>query len=347
MKKIVSLLLFVYFVVNQGVAQDFQFSQFYASPLTLNPALTGAFSGKYRVGLVYRDQWTKITPVPYKTISSGIDLRFELDQKRKAKDVISVGMVFASDKTDVFNFNSNQIMVSGAFTKALSNDNTQFLTLGIQGAVAQRNLSFDNLDFPNEFNGTNNFNLPSYEKFPFNNFAYGDLATGLNYAISPKRGTSYTVGLAMHHILQPNISFFEEEKCGTSVLRRKYTAHINAQIPTGLRTQISPRLLFQTQGKHSALSLGTNFRIQFSDYDGSKALHVGTWARAVRNVPNKIGFDSAVAMMGFEFYNFLLGFSYDLNLKAVSNYNRTQSAFEVTLGYLGNYENDAILCPKF
>ncbi len=66
---------------------------------------------------------------------------------------------------------------------------------------------------------------------------------------------------------------FRLKKGGISVLRRKYTAHINAQIPTGLRTQISPRLLFQTQGRNSA--------------------------------------------------------------------------FEVTLGYLGNYENDAILCPKF
>ena len=40
----------------QGSAQDFQFSQFYAAPLYLNPALTG-ISQETRMGSVYRKQW--------------------------------------------------------------------------------------------------------------------------------------------------------------------------------------------------------------------------------------------------------------------------------------------------
>ncbi len=346
MKKIFLLLSFVYLTVNQLVAQDFHFSQFYASPLTLNPALTGAFSGKYRVSTVYRDQWRSVTPVPLKTFSGAIDLRFELDQKKTAKDVISVGMVFASDKTDVFNFNSNQIALSTAFTKALTNDNTQFLSIGLQGGLGQRNLSFDNLNFPNEFNGTDAYNLPSYEKYPFNNFAYGDLSTGINYVIAPRRGQSYHIGIAAHHLLEPRISFFAEDKGGITHLARKYSAHFNMQLPIGLRTQISPRLLIQKQGNHIQANVGTNFRLQFNDY-GSTAMHVGGWVRAVRSTPTKIGLDAAVAMVGFEFNNFLLGFSYDLNIRSISSFNRAQGAFELSLGYLGDYDNDTILCPKF
>ena len=348
MKKIFFALLATYCIVNQAVAQDPHFSQFYASPLTLNPALTGAFSGKYRVSMVYRDQWRSVTPVPTQTSTGAIDLRFELDQKRTSKDVVNVGMVFVNDKTNVFNFNTNQLMVSAGFTKALTNDNTQFLTAAIQGGVGQKNVNFDNLNFPDEFNGVSQYNFPSNEvgKLPLNNFSYGDLAAGLNYVIAPRRGVTYHIGLAAHHLAQPTISFFEADKGGTATLKRRYVAHFNAAIPINSRTQISPRFMFQAQGKHAELNVGTNFRLQFSDY-GTTAVHVGGWVRAVRNTPTKVGFDAAVAMVGFEFNNFLLGLSYDLNLRSVSTFKQGQSAFEISLGYLGDYDNDAILCPKF
>src|SRR5215469_6509866 len=41
-------------------AQDPGFSQFFASPLTLNPALTGKFNGVVRVAGNYRNQWPAI-----------------------------------------------------------------------------------------------------------------------------------------------------------------------------------------------------------------------------------------------------------------------------------------------
>ena len=346
MKKVFLALLATYCIVNQAIAQDPHFSQFYASPLTLNPALTGAFSGKYRVSMVYRDQWRSVSPVPLQTATGAIDLRFELDQKRNSKDVINVGMVFVNDKTNVYNFNTNQLMVSAGFTKALTNDNTQFLTAAFQGGVGQKNVNFDNLNFQDEFDGTSKFNRATFEKYPLNNFAYGDLAAGINYVLAPRRGVTYHIGVAAHHLTQPKISFFEADKGGTATIRRKYVAHINAAIPINSRTQISPRLMFQTQGQHAEVSAGTNFRLQFNDY-GTTAMHLGTWARAARNTPTKVGLDAVVAMAGFEFNNFLLGFSYDINLRSVSTFQQGQGAFEISLGYLGDYDNDAILCPKF
>jgi Type IX secretion system membrane protein PorP/SprF len=41
-------------------AQDPQFVQFYASPLQLNPAMTGVHPGKWRVIANYREQWNSI-----------------------------------------------------------------------------------------------------------------------------------------------------------------------------------------------------------------------------------------------------------------------------------------------
>ena len=47
-------------VVVVVTAQDPHFSQFFSSPLTLNPAFTGKFFGTYRVAGNYRNQWPTI-----------------------------------------------------------------------------------------------------------------------------------------------------------------------------------------------------------------------------------------------------------------------------------------------
>src|SRR6185437_7654822 len=49
-----------YFIPGPATAQDPAFSQFFASPLSLNPALTGKFNGSVRVAGNYRNQWPQI-----------------------------------------------------------------------------------------------------------------------------------------------------------------------------------------------------------------------------------------------------------------------------------------------
>jgi hypothetical protein len=56
MKKNLLLFLFVWLFIFPVKAQDFHYSQFYAAPLYLNPALTGS-TELSRVGVNYRKQW--------------------------------------------------------------------------------------------------------------------------------------------------------------------------------------------------------------------------------------------------------------------------------------------------
>ena len=96
-KLLISIFFLVFFFEIQ--AQDRLFSQFYASPLTLNPALTGAFEGKFRVSSIYRDQWRKALDEPYQTFSSALDLRWRMGkEKSRLKDHASVGVMFFQDK---------------------------------------------------------------------------------------------------------------------------------------------------------------------------------------------------------------------------------------------------------
>ena len=77
------------------------------------------------------------------------------------------------------------------------------------------------------------------------------------------------------------------------------------------------------------------------------ALHLGGWVRPVRDELDEFGIDAVVAMIGVEYSNVLFGFSYDANLNDLTNSRQGQGAFEISVAYLGEYENDAVLCPKF
>ena len=342
------ILVFVAFCLaapQKAAAQDKHFTQFYASPLTLNPAMTGNFEGRYRVGAIYRDQWRKVLDNPIRSYAMAGDFRFAARKKQVRKDAVGLGLMFFNDKVSVIDFNTTQIAVSLAYHKALDVNDRQFLSLGFQGGATQRNVNYESLNFHDEFDGLSGYNLPTAENLPENNFSYADFNFGLNYSARFERYGAVFVGLAAHHFTQPTISFYGNGAEGDK-LYTKYSGQFSATIPMTKdgRVSLLPRFLLAMQGPHMEINAGSNLRLAFGKYGGS-AVHFGGWARTVRN-DNGVGLDAVVALMGIELNSVLVGMSYDLNLRALQAGQR-QSAFELSITYLGNYESEEILCPKF
>ncbi len=350
-----AILSFFFLITTTSIfGQDQHFTQFYASPLTLNPSLSGAFSGRYRLAMLYRDQWRNVLDNPYVTMGAALDMRFGLDSRRKqTNDSFGAGVQFFSDRVPSIDFATNQINLSGAFHKSLSKANNQFLSIGAQVGIAQRNINYERINFGDQFNGNDGYTEPTSEILPENNFSYGDIGVGLHYSYAPRKSVGVFAGVAMHHVLEPQVSFFIDrndndgvEFNGDNTLLRKYTAHLGLQIPIGERVQILPRGLVHLQGSHLVANAGSNVRFLVNDINGI-ALHVGGWARAVGNEDNSFAMNVAVAMLGLEFNNVLVGFSYDANLDYLNFTNRRQGAFEISIAFLGQYENETVLCPKF
>ncbi len=344
MKKILLYALFSMTLLSSLRAQDQQFTQFYASPLMLNPGLTGAFEGRYRVSTIYRDQWRKVLDNPIRTFTVASDLRFKAPGKRVYDDAIGLGIMFFNDKVSVVDFSTTQIALSLAYHKSLGPDNRQFLSLGIQGGLTQRNVNYESLAFQDEFDGLVGYVLPTGELLPENNFSYPDLNVGLNYSARFGRSGAVFAGVAMHHVTQPEVTFYKNGAPGEK-LHRRLSAQVSANIPVGKsKTSFLPRVLFAQQGPHMQMNAGANFRTALGKY-GTTALHLGGWVRPVRN-QDSFGLDAVVAMVGVEISNVLFGLSYDLNPNALS-FGQRQGAFEISIAYLGEYQNEEILCPKF
>src|SRR5205809_7766102 len=76
-------------------AQDPHFSQFFSSPLTLNPAFTGKFSGSWRLAANHRDQWPSI-PKAYVTTSASLDFPI-LKSRVPEQDILGGGISGLTD----------------------------------------------------------------------------------------------------------------------------------------------------------------------------------------------------------------------------------------------------------
>ena len=165
------------------------------------------------------------------------------------------------------------------------------------------------------------------------------------------------MGVGIHHFLTPSVGFYARQEglidFPEDPLDAKLSLQVSGSIPLSERYSIAPRLIAAVQGPHSKVDAGTTLRIGLGELQDF-ALHIGGFARMVTNTTDRntsidvqpAAFDvpTAVAMVGIEYSNILFGFSYDLHLQDVGF---GQNAFEISVAYLGEYEDDLLLCPKF
>ena len=106
MKKIIVIIISVVVCIFPIHAQDIHFSQYYANPLNLNPALTGYMAGDQRLNINYRNQWARIIN-PYKTLSVSYDQHFF--RKKMTRSWFGGGIQILSDQAGTSKLSNNKI----------------------------------------------------------------------------------------------------------------------------------------------------------------------------------------------------------------------------------------------
>ena len=119
-------------------AQDPNFSQFFASPLTLNPAMTGKFDGLYRVAGNYRNQWPTINNA-FVTYTASLDGHILADRIPEW-DQFGVGIMGFSDKSGNGVLQNNYAALSLAYHKALDENGWHQIGVGFQGTYLNKRL---------------------------------------------------------------------------------------------------------------------------------------------------------------------------------------------------------------
>ena len=120
-------------------AQDIHFSQYYAQPMLLNPALSGLNTCDYRVGAIFRAQWFSLTTGnTYRTTSAFADMA--VFKPMKGTNFLGAGISFYSDQAGDLNYSTNQVDLSLAYHIILDKNTKQSFSIGLQGGFAHKSL---------------------------------------------------------------------------------------------------------------------------------------------------------------------------------------------------------------
>lgn len=336
-KKIVSLIACALYLVPCVFAQDLHFAQFFNSPLTTNPANTGFIpDGDYRLGINYRNQWSSIMTLPYKTMSAFGDA--QVMKNRFENGWIGLGGVILKDVAGSGSLSSTKVYGSVAYHQMMGY--SSLLSLGFNVGYANKQINSANLKFPDQFDGQFFDNkLPTSVVLDRYNISYLDMQVGMNYAYFPTENVYVNGGFSAQHVNKPRESFFTSSDISNRVPVR-YIGFLNGSFKLNDMVILNPNIYYTTQAKAMEVVGGVNAHYNVSG-DGTYQLIGGLYYRYKEAVIPLVG-------LGWHDYSFM--FSYDATVSSLKNFNNSRGAFEFSLirqGIINPNGNRITPCPTF
>lgn len=336
------LTVFVVLFTFHAFAQDIHFSQYYASPLTLNPALTANINGVFRANFNYRNQWFTIpvlnSVAPYQTYQASVDA--PILRERLGNDGFGFGGTFYADRAGDGALTTYCGMVSIAYHKAVDRFGRGRVSLGLQAGVVSKQVKFSDLIFESQLDNFGwNPALSNGENFTNRNIIYPDVNIGAMWTHAPKEMWRYYLGFSMNHLSRPKESFLGDAR---NRLNYRYNVQAGMEIflDNNYDFSISPTFLFMMQSNAQQYNFGLGVNYWIND---DVAIFGGGFYRVM---------DAVIFNLGVEFFNTRVGLSYDINHSSLKAASRAQGAVEVSLIYVFKKERPRSIqnekyCPYF
>lgn len=337
MKKIFSTLLGCVALVSVSNAQDPNFSQFFASPMTLNPALTGKFDGVYRIAGNFRNQWPTILNA-YETKTASVD--FGIMKNRLADiDQLGIGVLGVTDRAGDGVLVTNYAGLSVSFHKGLDENGYHQVGAGFQGTYVNKRLDVTKVYFEDQLTPLG-FTGVTSEIFTNKqvNVSYVDVNAGVLYNGSTNGYNNFYIGASMYHINRPKETF----KGGNYLLSARTTLQAGGKIPVGPYNYLHFAANHSIQAKAHNTLVGGAFSLNVNqNEDNPTNIYLGGWYR--------FG-DAAIPYLGLEFNGLLIGATYDVNTSSLKTASNSRGGIEVSLIFIKKPSDpDArkLNCPRF
>lgn len=337
MKRVILLLILVV-AGKTFYGQDPNFSQFFVSPLTLNPALTGKFEGDLRIAGNYRNQWPSINNA-YKTATVSADAAV-MKNRLGAIDRWGVGVLALTDKTGNGILNNNYLALSTAYHKGIDEDGYHQIGVGFQGVFAQSKLDGTRLQLGDQLTTDGTWENPSND--PLSNRVliknYFDVSAGILYNGATNDWNNFYAGVSMYHINKPKESFSDM----LFYLNPRYTLQAGGSFLITPSTYLHLSALHSNQAKSVNTVFGgaVAFNLTNDTYHPT-SLYLGSWLRWK---------DGIIPYVGLELNEFRFGMSYDINTSSLKPASNMRGGVELSLIYIKQRADRSgrnIRCPKF
>lgn len=325
MRKFITVIFYILalwpLVLEQVVAQDPLFTQFYSTPVYLNPAFSGT-TDHYRVATVYRREWAQ---VPRALETNLLSFEYNLEKLNSG-----VGLLVMNDRSGNLGVQANYVALSYAYQVGLSD--TWQLRFGLSGGVIGKNANFNRYTFGDAIDSGGG----TLESLGGRQGVVPDLSAGA-LAFSEK----WWLGFAYHHLNQPSST---QPDLNYRVPGR-VSLHTGARLSVGAAYPnkfLSPALLFQSQGGNSQLDLGLN--VQYASFV------FGAWYRGLpvlKGADLLPAQDALAFLTGFQFDAWWIGYSYDLALGGRAGVSGGSHEISIVLEPFTQRSRSKILCPAF
>ncbi|MDI1354673.1 MAG: PorP/SprF family type IX secretion system membrane protein [bacterium] len=328
-------IIFLLHLAITAMAQEPQFTQFYAAPMYLNPAFTG-HTYEHRFTANYRNQWPSVKTA-YKTYMATYD--YNISNLNSG-----IGGFVLQDHAGTSRLVTTQTGLNLAYRFKVKKHAE--IRAGMMIAMTTKKLDNTTLVFNDQLisGGAPGSSADAKSVEPV---TYLDLGAGLLF-----NSTNYWFGIAAKHINQPNNSMAGNTEALPVYLDihggYRYIISAKGAGRTDLQEFVSASFHFRKEQNYSQLDLGAYYFKSF--------LNVGLWYRGLPfkhyqpGYPNR---ESIAVLLGLEIpdKNFRIGYSYDITISHLGITN-TQGAHEVSLVYeiaKKRKKNKHVLvsCPKF
>lgn len=292
---------------------DPHFSQYYVYPSWLNPALTGAFDGSYRVSGIYRSQWGNISP--FKTYGAAADFSTEKN--------INYGVSVLHQEASSGGYQYTTGYANIAYTGVkFGNGDFQRITFGFQGGVIQRQFNLNKMTWGDQWNPVTGYNPNTQTADVLNRTSATsfDMGAGaLYFDAKPGKKANLYAGFSASHITQPDDKFSSKSDAKLPI---RWTAHAGVRFNLSNELSITPNALYLRQGTAEEKMLGAYAQIKATSID----LLLGANYR----------FKDAISpYVGFTYRNMVLGASYDINTSDLGRMINGTNSFEISLSFFG------------
>ncbi len=331
MRKSLRITLLLLLPALAGQAQvDPHFTQYYVYPAWLNPALTGAFDGQYRVSGIYRSQWGNIVS-PF--VTPGFSLEFTTEKN------INLGISVLNQRAGNGGYNYTTAYGNISYTGLrFGPGETKRVSFGFQAGMIQRRFDRDKLTFGDQWNPITGYN-PSNQTadvFTRTKSTKLDAAFGIMYFDAmPGKKSNIFAGASLSHLTE-----FDDEfsGSGTQVFPMRFTAHGGIRFAVNDVFSVTPNFLFLDQGSANETMLGA-----YGQYKVNAATDFMLGANYRIN-------DAISPFVGFTHKGLMMGLSYDINTSELGKLSNGANSFEISLTFIGKKKTKTpeieFVCPR-
>jgi type IX secretion system PorP/SprF family membrane protein len=322
-KRINKIFFLVFSWIPLGLlSQDIHISQFWLSPVAINPAAAGFFDGDIRLGIYNRTQWRAITKA-YQTV--GVAGDFPLVKRPGKQDLFGMGVSLDYDQAGDSKYTTIQGNLMLSYAHALTSRNNHFLMGGIMLGGVQRSWGYAQLRFDEQWkDGMFNPNIGNNETFYGTNYWIADLGLGIQWFYQPDFLTFFQAGFSVYHLNTPTITMLND---GDVHLPVKWGTHVVTSIEVHPDIAIIPVLYFAYQDIYREFLLGVSYSHTLPiDVKGFKnTVNIGLFHRWK---------DALYLSAGMEWRRLTIGISYDFNLSDLIQASHARGGVEIALSYI-------------